>query len=421
MGVGLGLFATGILALCCGVSSINNEPMKVMPNTTFNNSGSWYDFHSASICPLSNQYGTLDSIIYYVDYFNIDDSGITCLGGYSIGRYHDSVNSGDSYTCYYGYSNNVNGSYVSGLVGSCLSDDADDFELFTKSNLFNKDEFFTSNDNYYFIDFNQYGSASDFWADFTTYDSSLDSSIYMSFNNKFNGIFAYINIDDGEFKNNFLWLNDVNSTLNMSHYEINFFGLENKSNFGVGYNYTYLPIYVDYDNSNYFYCENGSIYTTKETYNFSTDEEFPYNNDYLNGTINDIYYKRTLSFDEYAINGGTYYWGDFARGSDDENYKCFIVRTPLISNDYSTGYNQGYQIGYSDGNRIGYENGYRNGVNDTYATDNSFFHLFGAIADTPILMLRSLFDFDLFGINVLVAVLSLLTAIITAWVIRKFI
>lgn len=418
MSVGLSLFATGIFALCCGVSAINKEPMKVMPNTTFNNNGSWYDFHSGSICPLNNSFGALQNVIYYVDYFDITDNGINTLGGYSIGYY---THSGDYYYCYYGYSNNVNGAYVSGLVGYCNADDANEWDVITKSYILNKGEFFTDSDYYYFIDFQQYSSVSDFWFDYGEYDSDLDSSIYLSINNKYNGCFAYLNIDSGEFENNFLWLKDADATLDMSHYEISFFGLENKNNFGIGYSYTNMPVFADYDNVNYFYLENGSFYSTKETYNFSTDDEFPYNNDYLNGTINDIYYKRTLSFDEYAINGGTYYFGDFARGNDDENYKCFIDRTPLISNDYSRGYNEGYQVGYRDGNNVGYENGYRNGVNDTYATDNSFFHLFGAIADTPILMLRSLFDFDLFGVNVLVAVLSLLTAIITAWVIRKFI
>lgn len=53
-------------------------------------------------------------------------------------------------------------------------------------------------------------------------------------------------------------------------------------------------------------------------------------------------------------------------------------------------------------------------------TDTSWLGLFSSIADTPILILRSFFDFDLFGMNLLVVVLSLITGVIVFTLVRKF-
>lgn len=94
-------------------------------------------------------------------------------------------------------------------------------------------------------------------------------------------------------------------------------------------------------------------------------------------------------------------------------------------NGYSYGYNDGridgredgYNDGYDYGYDVGYDNGYEEGMNN--GADYTFGSLFGAVADTPILIVRNLFNFDFFGVNMLTVVLSLFTALILFYLIRK--
>ena len=55
----------------------------------------------------------------------------------------------------------------------------------------------------------------------------------------------------------------------------------------------------------------------------------------------------------------------------------------------------------------------------TLGNQATFTGLFGAIADTPIIMLRSLFNFDLFGMNMFIIIMSLITGIIVIYVVKK--
>lgn len=69
----------------------------------------------------------------------------------------------------------------------------------------------------------------------------------------------------------------------------------------------------------------------------------------------------------------------------------------------------------------GYQDGYANGLNDgKIASSGSFHGLFSAIADTPLRFLYGIFNFDLFGISMLVIVLSLLTGLIVFGIVKKF-
>lgn len=92
---------------------------------------------------------------------------------------------------------------------------------------------------------------------------------------------------------------------------------------------------------------------------------------------------------------------------------------------YSKGYIQGYNEGDAEGNADGYSRGYDDGYyvgktdGITESNDYSFLGLFGAIADTPVMMIRSLFNFDFFGVNLLTIVLSLFTGIILFYLLRK--
>ena len=96
---------------------------------------------------------------------------------------------------------------------------------------------------------------------------------------------------------------------------------------------------------------------------------------------------------------------------------------------YQDGYNLGYETGYSNGFTNGETSGYQNGYNTGYNTGlsdglnmaqtSNFNSLFNAIADTPVLFMRSLFGFELFGMNVFAIIMSLITGLIVIYVIKK--
>lgn len=85
--------------------------------------------------------------------------------------------------------------------------------------------------------------------------------------------------------------------------------------------------------------------------------------------------------------------------------------------DYTTGYNNGKEDGYN----TGYGEGYSAGFNDGSSNPSHLLNLFSGIADTPVLMIRSLFSFQLFGIPMYTAVFSLITLLILIFILRKFI
>lgn len=103
----------------------------------------------------------------------------------------------------------------------------------------------------------------------------------------------------------------------------------------------------------------------------------------------------------------------------------FSFFTPLVknysSNGYSVGYETGYNQGVKDGSDVGYTNGYNQGYQDglTITSYSDLGKLFGVIADTPIMLLRSIFSFELFGMNVFVAIMSLLTGLVVLYIVRK--
>lgn len=114
----------------------------------------------------------------------------------------------------------------------------------------------------------------------------------------------------------------------------------------------------------------------------------------------------------------------FAIGSymmDDPNYFS------TYQNGYNTGYTEGHTNGYQEGlnasTQTAYDSGFEAGkqYGITLGGQATFTGLFGAIADTPIIMLRSLFNFDLFGMNMFIIIMSLLTGIIVIYVAKKVI
>lgn len=110
------------------------------------------------------------------------------------------------------------------------------------------------------------------------------------------------------------------------------------------------------------------------------------------------------------------------------------ISVNVTNESYNYYYNEGYQSGYADGSSAGYQTGYDTGYTEGYSTgkqagiiegqnqtNTSVYSLAGAIIDTPIMFLRSLFDYELFGISIYVAILSMITLVIAIWVVRKFI
>lgn len=88
---------------------------------------------------------------------------------------------------------------------------------------------------------------------------------------------------------------------------------------------------------------------------------------------------------------------------------------------YDEGYSEGKSDGLSEGEDIGFSHGKEVGIQEgvNQAHTYTFANLFGAIADTPVLIVRSLFNFDFFGVNMLYVVLSLFTALILFFILRK--
>ena len=83
---------------------------------------------------------------------------------------------------------------------------------------------------------------------------------------------------------------------------------------------------------------------------------------------------------------------------------------------YNTGYGDGYDEGFSTGKTVGFGEGYDNALT---THDFTFTNLFASISDTPILMIRRLFGFELFGVSLIAVFMSLFTALIIIKVIKK--
>ena len=86
-----------------------------------------------------------------------------------------------------------------------------------------------------------------------------------------------------------------------------------------------------------------------------------------------------------------------------------------VAEGQTTGYNNGYQDGYA----LGYQNGKTDGLNEATPLQVSFLGLLGAIADTPVVIIKNLYSFDIFGTSALTIFMTLLTAIVVIHFIRK--
>ena len=106
--------------------------------------------------------------------------------------------------------------------------------------------------------------------------------------------------------------------------------------------------------------------------------------------------------------------------SGDDVYNIIITTftTQQDGHGYNNGYNDGYNVGYTSGYDNGYNTGYNDGLNSN--ENFSFSNYLFSIADVPVMYLRSLFGFDLFGESLFAILLSLITLVIVLGLIRRF-
>ena len=92
--------------------------------------------------------------------------------------------------------------------------------------------------------------------------------------------------------------------------------------------------------------------------------------------------------------------------------------------EWQAGYNDGYYYGYGDGYNeaeVFHANDYSNGVNDGYtdalSAKGTFKEFIFGIFDAPVQLINSMLNFEIFDINLLALVKTLLTLAIVALIV----
>lgn len=182
----------------------------------------------------------------------------------------------------------------------------------------------------------------------------------------------------------------------------------------------YIEIYFESENDYTEQIEfrNLNKFTLYENRNDTSNCVIPV--DAATGYIWDVHIHITFHFiddytfeilEGYIVNPNNSYGNGYNQGFTDG-----------YDNGFSQGYVDGKTDGYVQGNVAGQETGYDRGYADGVAQVSggyNFMNLFGAIADTPIMMLHGMFNFDIFGVNVLTLILSLLTSLMLLFVVKK--
>lgn len=145
-------------------------------------------------------------------------------------------------------------------------------------------------------------------------------------------------------------------------------------------------------NVNVVYYDSGDDYnsTNHHTFNFTFNLWDSLNNNYFTyetGCDSSIYSLREVTLTLHLI--------DFDKTRDD-----------FVAEGFDTGYDDGYGVGYNDGFTLGQGSG------------NSFQHLFGVLVDTPILFFRKLFGYELFGINLFMALTTIVSLLVALSIFR---
>lgn len=129
-----------------------------------------------------------------------------------------------------------------------------------------------------------------------------------------------------------------------------------------------------------------------------------YTADYYNSDINSLrFYNYLIEFDNFQNLSAVFF--------------CRFLGN--LQEGYTNGFQDGYSTGFREGESKGYLNGYVEGLSVGSGGNTAVKNLFGVIADTPIRFLKDMFNFELFGMNVAVVILSCLTAIVMFTLIKK--
>lgn len=181
--------------------------------------------------------------------------------------------------------------------------------------------------------------------------------------------------------------NTCQTTPGLSNNNPNYLGLEynylvNNINYFDALEQTGDPLYSYYNYLKYN-CLEISNYTTS-----------PNSLNYLNGTLN------TINYDISSIN--------------------------LTS--YNMGYDKGYQYGQKANQQAEYNRGYTAGYDDaeqlyvdTSGNGNTLVGLAGTILFSPVQMMKEIFNFEILGVNLAGFILSIITLIVVAWLIKRLI
>lgn len=151
-----------------------------------------------------------------------------------------------------------------------------------------------------------------------------------------------------------------------------------------------------------------------------------YNRGEIIGTQNGIYQGQNEVYDIFsdsiAAEGGTIVGSNAdIRGSIENsistNFYDFELRgaTYGYENGYGVGYDDGLEEGYDEGYGVGLSEGYSDGVAESGVFENYLLTLF----TIPTYVLSTVFNFEIFGINIYLLITFLLTIAIVGIVLKK--
>lgn len=151
--------------------------------------------------------------------------------------------------------------------------------------------------------------------------------------------------------------------------------------------------------------------------------------DSLKGFISPHVEVKSFSSDSYNQGFSNGYTHGFGNGSD-KGYREGMTEgynngksegmEEGYNNGYTEGKSEGMTEGYSNGRTDGYIIGYNKGVNDGVDSANkyTFLSLIGAVVDAPLNVFKSMFNFEILGVNMSSFVLSLLTVSVVLFVVK---
>lgn len=188
-------------------------------------------------------------------------------------------------------------------------------------------------------------------------------------------------------------------------------------------NLTFKLAYFDYDlfHKSWMLREFYYLITSYVSPNFVNTRLGTYGQGYNTGY--DEGYNKGLGDKNDAYWEGRYegYEYGYSQGNSDGYHEGYDVGN---NDGYKSGYNEGYDIGYDEGNNYGYNYGHNLGYNDGYeagsynAEHYTFLSLIGAVVDAPLGAFKSMFDFDILGVNMTGFLLSLFSISIILVVIK---